>query len=359
MALSTEIRRSERYKGDGQNKRFPFPFKLFDPVHVSVVISENGLESATLSDRFYHVQLNENQDNSPGGVVTLDYPLEQGKTLVVVSNVPYIQESVFKNLGGFYPEHLNKVHDLLTMQTQQLKELLSRALTLPVTEDKTPQQAMREILDIAAKANEYAENALRTYEEVKKVHEIMNATSEETAKAAKQVAESQKIVEQIAEAIEKAKQTVMSHKTALSFIEEHQEDFLSISKQLNDLRVVASDLLGLLLDSIDLGFTREENVPINRPEKTSSIRTVAENIDEVKNANASVETIKETAELIANYAIDIKNAHGQVEAIRDETNKTLTETKTFVTERIAENTAELDRLKETIFNACDEYIRGV
>lgn len=140
MALSTDIRRSEMYKGDGTRTQFPFTFKVFDKSHVAVSVSISEEKSGVLPTSAYTVALNKDQENNPGGSVTLNMALATGKTLVVVSNVPYLQPAVFTNRGGFYPEHLNKSYDLLTMQTQQLKEKADRAITTPSTSTETPEQ---------------------------------------------------------------------------------------------------------------------------------------------------------------------------------------------------------------------------
>ena len=186
MALSTDIRRSERYKGDGTRTTFPFPFKVFDKSHVAVEISVTEQTSEALPVSSYNVVLNGDQENNPGGSVTLNKALAAGKTLVVVSAVPYLQPAVFTNRGGFYPEHLNRAYDLLTMQTQQLKERIDRSLTIPSTSDKTPDQLTEELLAAQKEAAKYASQA---GESLKKTQQIEQRLTDQEAGIAAQLTE--------------------------------------------------------------------------------------------------------------------------------------------------------------------------
>ena len=146
MALSSEIRRSPQYIGTGTEKTFTFSFKLLKPEDVDVRVALDGAEEESLETSEYSVVLNSNQDNSPGGTVTLVSPLAQGAVLVIVSATPYIQPSVYTNRGGFYPEQLNTNLDRLTILTQQLKEQSERTLVVPVTSADTPTQVMTRLL---------------------------------------------------------------------------------------------------------------------------------------------------------------------------------------------------------------------
>ena len=187
MALSSETRRSPRYVGTGTEKIFTFAFKLLKPEDVDVRVALSGEDEASLATNEFSVSLNDNQDNNPGGTVTLVSPLAQDAVLVIVSATPYLQPSVYTNRGGFYPEQLNTNLDRLTILTQQLKEQSERTLVVPVTSEKTPQQVMTEILDVAAQAETFknsAETSAQNAETSKNAAEQAKKAAEEARDAA-------------------------------------------------------------------------------------------------------------------------------------------------------------------------------
>lgn len=169
MSISQELRRAGPYISDGSTKAFTFSFKVMRGSDLSVVVADNKDTSVseTLASTSYTVTLNDNQENSPGGTVTLNNALPFGKALAILSNAPFLQEKVFTNAGGFYPEVLNDALDTLTIYCQQLKEALGRCLIVPGTSDRTPQEVLNEILEIAASANDYAQQAQAIYDTVK------------------------------------------------------------------------------------------------------------------------------------------------------------------------------------------------
>lgn len=168
MSISQELRRAGPYISDGSTKAFTFSFKVMKGSDLSVVVADNKDTSVseTLASTNYTVTLNDNQENSPGGTVTLNNALPSGKALAILSNAPFLQEKVFTNAGGFYPEVLNDALDTLTIYCQQLKEALGRCLIVPGTSDHTPQEVLAEVLEIASTANEYAQQALEIYQTV-------------------------------------------------------------------------------------------------------------------------------------------------------------------------------------------------
>lgn len=149
MAISTETRRSDRYACDGTQTAFPFAFKVFDATEVGVTVALDGETESSLTTDQYTVSLNADQDNSPGGTVTVNTAPASGTVLVVVSQVAYEQPIVISNNGGFYPAILNEANDRSVILSQQLKETLDRALIVPVTQNKTPAQVMNNLLDAA------------------------------------------------------------------------------------------------------------------------------------------------------------------------------------------------------------------
>lgn len=162
MAISTESRRAGPFTGNGVQRDFPFAFKVFSADQVKVVVSAGNGES-TLDSSAYAVTLEVDQDDNPGGVVTLTTPLGEGSVLAILSAVPMVQPMVLTNRGGFYPSTLNDSADRAVILAQQLSERLDRAVTVDATDTMTPSELKQKLLDAATNATivakGYAESA--------------------------------------------------------------------------------------------------------------------------------------------------------------------------------------------------------
>lgn len=135
MAISSTVRKAGPFVGNGVATQFSFDFKVFEPDDVAVIRAcPLGVETRLVVGN-YVIALNADQNEAPGGIVTLAAPLAVGCTLVLLSDVPLVQPVDVTNQGGFYPELLNDGLDRSTIQVQQVLERLGRAVTLPVTAD--------------------------------------------------------------------------------------------------------------------------------------------------------------------------------------------------------------------------------
>lgn len=135
MAISTTIRKAGPFVGNGVTTVFPFGFKVFASSDLLVArMDAAGLRDTVLVlDTDYTVILNSNQDDDPGGSVTLLTALGSGLKLTVVTNVPSTQTLVLTSQGGFYPDVINRAFDKLTIIAQQILETLGRTVRLPVS----------------------------------------------------------------------------------------------------------------------------------------------------------------------------------------------------------------------------------
>jgi len=151
MTVSATPRRAGSYTGNGTNTQFPFVFKVFAKTDVQVVLTDDaGQETVLTQDSHYSVVLNPDQENAPGGIVTYPVagaPLAQDQLLNILSVVPYEQPTDIQNQGGFYPQVIEDAFDRNTIQIQQLAEGLSRAILLPVSDTRTAEEFIKEILN--------------------------------------------------------------------------------------------------------------------------------------------------------------------------------------------------------------------
>lgn len=135
---------------------YPFFFKVFSASDVYVVLAENGIETLAGLGTDYVVRLNANQDNEPGGAVTLLCEAA-GKSVTIGSCVPYTQEVVITNKGGFYPTILNKAYDKLTILVQQLLEEVSRCVKVTISGQEKPDTLIQTLYESAQTARESAQ----------------------------------------------------------------------------------------------------------------------------------------------------------------------------------------------------------
>jgi Lon protease-like protein len=82
----------------------------------------------------YTASVNEDQNSSPGGTITLTAgALAAGFNLVITSDIENLQPTDLTNQGGFYPEVITDALDRATIQIQQLQEAVDRSAKLPIT----------------------------------------------------------------------------------------------------------------------------------------------------------------------------------------------------------------------------------
>ena len=172
MAIQSEIRKSDLYAGNGVQKDFTFAFKLLKAEDAEVHIALAGESDTVLGARDFVCTLNSDQDVNPGGKITLNAPLPEGATLVVISGEAYVQPTVFTNRGAFFPTVLNDSLDRLTILCQQLLEKVKRAVTTDPTDVMSPGELKQKLLDAANEATViakgYAEAAAASATEAKK-----------------------------------------------------------------------------------------------------------------------------------------------------------------------------------------------
>ena len=128
MTISTSNRRAGPYLGDGNQRDYPFTFKVFSAEDVRAYVADPQGNESELAATAYRITLSSNQENRPGGVLHLNEPLAADNHLTLISAMPVMQPMVFTNQGGFFPDLLNAALDRLTIYVQQFEEILSRCM---------------------------------------------------------------------------------------------------------------------------------------------------------------------------------------------------------------------------------------
>ncbi|HRL05107.1 MAG TPA: hypothetical protein PL098_00170 [Brevundimonas diminuta] len=135
MPISSTSRKAGPFYGNGAATTFTFDFKIFEPSELRVVrfSSALGVDLDLVAGVDYSITLNPDQDEAPGGEVILAVAPAIGDRVVLLSDVPDLQPMDLTNQGGFYPDLLNGGLDRSTIQVQQLREEMGRAIKLPPT----------------------------------------------------------------------------------------------------------------------------------------------------------------------------------------------------------------------------------
>lgn len=132
MTIPSTPRKAGPLFGNGVQTSWPFTFKVFADTDILVTVADNlGIESELTLTSDYTVTLNSNQETSPGGTVT--YLLPDGYTLVITGDIDYDQPLDLPSGGAFSPTALENELDRLTMQIQQMREAVNRAVQAPIT----------------------------------------------------------------------------------------------------------------------------------------------------------------------------------------------------------------------------------
>jgi hypothetical protein len=155
MTISSQTRKAGPFLGNDSTVTFPFTFKVFAADEVYVVRADSaGAETVLTLNSDYTVSLNANQNSNPGGSITLSAALATGYTLVLTSEIEYLQPTDLTNQGGFYPKVINDALDRLTILSQQLKEEVDRSAKLPITSAADADALVADIVRIADSADE-------------------------------------------------------------------------------------------------------------------------------------------------------------------------------------------------------------
>lgn len=125
------------YSGDSSATVFTFPFKVFATSELVVKLQNDltGVQTLQVLGTDYTAVLSAAPNSNPGGSITfiLTAPAT-GDTVIITSDIALEQPTNLSNQGGFYPDVINNSLDRATIQIQQVANLSSRALVIPITD---------------------------------------------------------------------------------------------------------------------------------------------------------------------------------------------------------------------------------
>jgi hypothetical protein len=191
MAVENTPRRAGPFVSNGTTTAFAFTFRVFKADEVGVTVSSStegtAIDSPLTYLNDYTVTLNADQENNPGGTVTLLTAPASGIRITILSVVEATQETQLTNHDGLSPKILNTVHDKLTILIQQLQEKADRTVVVPASSTKTPDQLLTEILEVADSANDFAQQTKAIYDDVVIRHAEIDAVKDHVDEQAAKV----------------------------------------------------------------------------------------------------------------------------------------------------------------------------
>lgn len=301
----------EKFRGNDSASDFSFSFWVAKESDISVAQSdENGEETSLKLNTDYTVSLNA---GNHGGVVRLNSALPSGYTLAITRSTPINQELDLVNQGAFYAEDHETAFDKLTAICQELKAILGRCLIVPITSDKTPQEVMTDLLDVASKAQEYAQRAEEIYNEVKATGLYVSSTWQEIQEA-KAIIDINKAA--IDAAVARAEEILARNEEIgkeVDAIFPHIEDVKTNAIHIDEIHKVGQDLMTTDAGTLDLGSITDPDIDTASTVVGGYIKKVAEHLDEsdgcihkVGNHIEDLEAVVANEENINTVASDLK-----------------------------------------------------
>lgn len=321
MAVQNIPRKVGPMTGNGVLKEFPFSFKAVRPSDIVVKVSSGDditAEETTLAyGTDYTVALNDNQNESAGGSVTFAEAPAVGSRIAITSETAIDQQLVLTNHDGFLPESLNEAYDKLTIICQELKETLGRCLIVPITSEKTPQEVMTDLLDVANKAADYAQRAEAIYNEVTSTGLYVSSTWQEIQETKAQI----DIHKAAIDAAVARAETILARNEVIGAkvdaLYPHIDDLQTNTLHIDEIHRVGSDLRGLETETLDLGSITDTEIDGETKVTDGYIKKVADhiddcihpvgdNIDKIKAVTASLADVNTIASDLVSESSSIK-----------------------------------------------------
>ena len=325
--ISSDLRRSQVYVGNGNVDTYTFSFRIFDKTQLKLLVRGADEEDDTeLDPAQYSVSLLDDAQQV-GGSITLNTPLAEGAKLSILSDIPYTQLLNLRNQGSFNASDLNNAWDKNCALIQQVKDALNDAVCVSPNDGYTPAELKKKLLDAANEATViakgYAEDAKASAEEAKKAEQATG----EYAEAAKIIVPMQDEIEAVAGGIDDVKAvsggldavktvaanvetvgTVADHIEAVAQaakVTPHIDDVVSIKAHIDEVHRVGQDLVGLSVPYLDLGEVAEEADEVTKV-TDGYIKKVAEHIDDcihpVGDNLGTIETVAANVETVGTVA---------------------------------------------------------
>ncbi|MSX01582.1 MAG: hypothetical protein F2813_00300 [Actinobacteria bacterium] len=130
MTIASETNRAGPFNCNGATTAFPGNFKIDQPEHVRVLLTDAA---------DVETELSLHSDYTVAGVGLSSFTINTtgthpaGKRVTLLRSVPFTQEIDLQNQGAYYAETVERAFDLGVARDQQLAEEVSRAVKIPAS----------------------------------------------------------------------------------------------------------------------------------------------------------------------------------------------------------------------------------
>ena len=139
MTLESTINKN-RYIGNGATTQFPFTFKIWKTDQILVYVGDGETEQEVSTQCTVTL-------TASGGTVTFPTAPSVGTVIILRRNMPFIQEDDYRNGTRFDSEEVEDRFDQDCAERQDLRLDVGRALKVPLTSSKTPEEYQQEFWD--------------------------------------------------------------------------------------------------------------------------------------------------------------------------------------------------------------------
>lgn len=293
MLVDNSIYRNA-YVANGSTKVFTISFPFLDASHIAVYQKIGEAEEVKVPASQYTIS---GTGNPRGGTLTMNTAPAAGTKIVILRDIPITQLYNYTELDNFPAEAHENALAKLTMICQQLMELSERHLTVPATSTQTPQEAMREILDVASKANEYADAALKTFQATQRTAEQVARDKASVDVSLASINESEANVTRLAAGVAELEDELQNVSDNMSAVQ-------SVWANEQAIATIAADLQGYPIVEFDGGYITD---PIQSMNGVGGVfKVIADNIDVIKQVAGSLEN----SEALLTLADDVAEIGG-------------------------------------------------
>lgn len=144
------------FLGNGKTREFPFTFRVWESSELAVLVidAEGTVRNVTEQCAITLYENGGKAEYAPGGV-----PLPAGNSLIILRNMPFLQEMRFITGTRFDPAAIEEALDIAAAERQQLLEKVNRAVAAPADGSVSPEEFSKNLFAAGASAKESAAEA--------------------------------------------------------------------------------------------------------------------------------------------------------------------------------------------------------
>lgn len=227
-------RTTHRYLGDGVQNLWPILFKFLDPEHVRALkTSVDGATTSLVYGSEYTVEVLEG-----GGQCSAQ--LKDGEQITLYLDVPLTQETDLRDSGRLAPDVLERMVDKLTLALQQQKEDVERCVRVPPESAETPDDYVKQIIDVKEQAVQLKGTAESAVAETLAYKEL---SEEQVGRAVAEVAKAQRAVDDAEQILGSVQSAVSGLDTSIR--ESVSEEITPVVKQARaEFDVIKNQVVG-------------------------------------------------------------------------------------------------------------------